>query len=95
MNALILTKPQRDEIVAANAASGLPHRSIEPRLLDDGTYILNADILDDPTFADLTKPWRAILNQVARPAAGAKTLEELDHADFLARAAKAEAKSET
>jgi len=65
MNALILTPAQATALRAANNPTS--NRRIEPRLLEDGTYILNADILDDPTFADATKGWRPILNQVARP----------------------------
>ena len=86
--ALILTKQQADALKAANDSSNTPNRRIEPRLLEDGTYILNADILDDPTFADATKGWRAILNQIPRPTAQSKTLEELDATDLAAKAAK-------
>jgi hypothetical protein len=86
MDALILTPQEAAAILAANPANG--NRRIEPRLLDDGTHILNADVLEDPTFADTTKPWRAILNEIPRPTANAKTLEQLDAIDTAARAAK-------
>ena len=92
MNALVLTPAQASALKAANPPNS--NRRIEPRLLDDGTYILNADILDDPTFADATKPWRATLNQIPRPPAQSKTLAQWDAEDIAARDAKAQAQPE-
>jgi hypothetical protein len=58
MNAIVLTPEQSASLLAANVGS---NRILEPRQLQDGRLILNADILDDPFFADPAKPWAAIL----------------------------------
>jgi hypothetical protein len=85
-DALILTPEQAAALVAANDPS--TNRRIEPRTLEDGTIILNADVLDDPLFSDPAKPWRTVLDEIPIPKADAPTLAQLDAADFLARAAK-------
>lgn len=85
MNALIVTAPQAAALRAANNNPNLQNRRIEPRLLEDGTLILNADILTDPIFNDATKPWRSTLNQITRPKVGDKTLEQFDRDDVAAR----------
>src|SRR5947209_4863862 len=58
MQAIILTEDQANALRAANEGSIL---TLEPRRLQDGRLILNADILDDPYFADPSRPWAAIL----------------------------------
>jgi hypothetical protein len=59
MNAIILTESQSAQLAAARGPNDL--RVLEPRRLQDGRLILNADILDDPYFADPSRPWAAIL----------------------------------
>jgi hypothetical protein len=59
MNAIILTEDQAAQLVAARTPNDL--RILEPRRLQDGRLILNADILDDPYFADPARPWAQIL----------------------------------
>src|ERR1051325_8402485 len=58
MNALGVTEAQRTALLAPNAGHNI---ILEPRRLQDGRLILNADILDDPYFADPSRPWAAIL----------------------------------
>jgi hypothetical protein len=60
MTAIILTEQQSLDLEAANAAANA-NRALKPRILQDGRLILNADILDDPFFADPSRPWAAIL----------------------------------
>src|SRR5688572_18217739 len=79
MDALILTNGQATGLRNIGKHTG---REIQPRLLDDGTWILNADVLDDPAY--MNGPWGAILRAIARPAAGAKTLQQF-HAEEQAR----------
>jgi hypothetical protein len=86
MDALILTPAQSAALIAANPLKS--SRRLEPRALEDGTFLLNADVLDDPTFADATKPWRAILDEVPLPKPTDQTLEQLDAIDLAAKAAK-------
>jgi hypothetical protein len=59
MNAIILTEDQAAQLVAAREPNAI--RILEPRRLQDGRLILNADVLDDPYFADPASPWAAIL----------------------------------
>src|SRR3954469_12060196 len=59
MNAIILTESQAAQLAAARGPNDI--RILEPRRLQDGRLILNADILDDPFFADPSRPWAAIL----------------------------------
>jgi hypothetical protein len=59
MNAIILTEDQATQLLAARGPNDI--RVLEPRRLQDGRLILNADILDDPFFADPSRPWAAIL----------------------------------
>ena len=79
MDALVLTTGQAQ---ALRAIAKHHERTIEPRRLDDGTWILNADVLDDPAY--MNGPWSAILRAITRPAAGAKTLQQF-HAEEQAR----------
>jgi hypothetical protein len=58
MNAIVVTEDQAAALRTANEGSIL---TLEPRRLQDGRLILNADILDDPYFADPSRPWAAIL----------------------------------
>lgn len=58
MNAIVLTEEQATALLTANQGSS---RILEPRRLEDGRLILNADILDDPYFADSSRPWAAIV----------------------------------
>jgi hypothetical protein len=58
MNAIVVTEEQAAALPTANEGSIL---TLEPRGLQDGRLILNADILDDPYFADPSRPWAAIL----------------------------------
>src|ERR1044071_2030404 len=60
MTAIILTAQQAADLEAANASAN-PNRALKPRQLQDGRLILNADILDDPYFADPSRPWVSIL----------------------------------
>jgi hypothetical protein len=85
MNALVLTPAQATTLRNVAARNG---RAIDPRQLDDGTWILNADILDDPFFTDQSGPWTATLRTLSRPAANSKTLEQYDAEDRAARLAK-------
>ena len=59
MNAIILTEDQATQLRAAREPNAT--RILEPRRLQDGRFILNADVLDDPHFSDPEKPWAAIL----------------------------------
>jgi hypothetical protein len=59
MNAIILTEDQAAQLRAAREPNAM--RVLEPRRLEDGRLILNADILDDPYFSDPSRPWAAIL----------------------------------
>ena len=59
MNAIILTQAQADALRAARGPNDA--RILEPRRLQDGRLILNADILDDPFFSDPARPWAAVL----------------------------------
>jgi hypothetical protein len=59
MNAIILTEDQATQLLAARGPNDI--RVLEPRRLRDGRLILNADILDDPYFADPSRSWAAIL----------------------------------
>src|SRR5262245_25119164 len=59
MNAIILTEQQAAALTAARELNAT--RALEPRRLQDGRLVLNADILDDPYFADPARPWAAIL----------------------------------
>ena len=71
MNAIVVTDEQATALRAANAGSIL---TLEPRRLQDGRLVLNADILDDPFFSDPAKPWAQILARqeviVEEPAQG-------------------------
>jgi hypothetical protein len=58
MTAIILTEQQATDLLAANGDSPL---TLQPRRLQDGRLILNADILDDPFFADPSRPWATVL----------------------------------
>jgi hypothetical protein len=62
MQAIILTPEQAALLLVANAGS---NRILEPRQLQDGRLILNADILDDSYFADPSRPWASILGITA------------------------------
>lgn len=59
MEAIILTEDQATQLVAARGPNDI--RILEPRRLQDGRLMLNADILDDPFFADPAKPWAQII----------------------------------
>ena len=59
MNAIILTEQQAAALTSARQPNAV--RVLEPRRLQDGRLILNADVLDDPYFADPSQPWAAIL----------------------------------
>src|SRR3954464_10364087 len=59
MNAIILTENQATQLLAARGPNAV--RVLEPRRLQDGRLVLNADILDDPFFADPSRRWAAIL----------------------------------
>jgi hypothetical protein len=59
MQAIVLTPEQSASLLAARGPNDI--RVLEPRRLQDGRLILNADILDDPYFADPSRPWAAIL----------------------------------
>ena len=61
MNAIVLTESQTTALAAARQPDAL--RVLEPRRLDDGRLVLNADILDDPHFSDPEKPWAQILSR--------------------------------
>src|ERR1041385_2384249 len=58
MNAIVITPAQRTALLAANVGH---HITLEPRQLQDGRLILNADILADPYFIDPSRPWAVIL----------------------------------
>jgi hypothetical protein len=58
MNALLLTTEQAAALESANTGST---RTIVPRELAEGRLILNADVLDDPIFADPAKAWSPAL----------------------------------
>ena len=58
MDALILTEEQAAALEAANGDS---RRRLKARRLADGRLILNADVLDDPFFADRSRGWAAVL----------------------------------
>lgn len=59
MDAIILTPIQAAQLRAARTRSDT--RVLEARQLEDGRYILNADILDDPYFSDPSHRWAAII----------------------------------
>ena len=61
MNSIILTEQQATQLAAARTPNAT--RILEPRRLEDGRLILNADILDDPHFSDPEKPWAQILSR--------------------------------
>lgn len=84
-DALILTPEQATALLAANGDSP---RQIEPRRLEDGTFLLNADVLDDPLFSDPQKPWLAPLQSIPEPKQDAKSLAEIDIIDSAAREAR-------
>ena len=59
MTAIIVTPEQSAALAAARQSNDI--RVLEPRRLEDGRLILNADVLDDPHFTDPAKPWAPIL----------------------------------
>lgn len=85
-DAIILNAAQAAAIRAANPPGS--NRRIEPRALKDGTFLLNADVLDDPGFTGVGKPWRAAL--LAMPAKTAQTLTQIDTAEAALVAAEAQ-----
>jgi hypothetical protein len=73
MNAIILTEDQAAQLLAARGPNDI--RVLEPRRLQDGRLILNADILDDPYFADPSRPWAAVLG-IAPQEVAEETVEQ-------------------
>ena len=87
MDAIILTAAQVTALKAANAVGKATNRAIEPRQLDDGTWIVNADVLNDPALMTPPSPWQGILRQAQNNRA-AKSLEELATIDDATKLAK-------